>query len=142
MTVISSVACQKEISLLLVKVPALHLLPLFRFLFNYVVCTQEFSASQQKLQLDPSDGTPRRDFWSLMIISLPPPCIFLSRKRGGMTEAAPRTGAIYFFAMSGPATVGQRALAATLFAAFPSLKLMTKMAGKPEALLLPIPNKP
>lgn len=38
--------------------------------------------------------------------------------------------------------VGQRAPVATLFVAFSSLKWMTKMTGKPEALLFLIPNKP
>lgn len=38
LTVISSIACQKGICLLLVKVPALHSLPLFGFLFFVQLC--------------------------------------------------------------------------------------------------------
>lgn len=48
----------------------------FFSLCSFIFCTQRFSPSQQKAQLDPSDGTPRRDFWSLMIICLPPPGTF------------------------------------------------------------------
>lgn len=99
LTVISSVACQKGICLLLVKVPALYLFPLFGFLFlfHYVFCTQGFSSSQGKPHLDLSHGTPRLDFWSLMIISLLPPCPFPpTHKWGGVREAAPRTRRHWF----------------------------------------------
>lgn len=115
----------------------------FFSLCSYVFCTQGFSPSQQNAQLDPSDGTPKRDFWSL-IISLPPPSTFPPCQAGWCDRGSSKDKSFISLQCLVPPhpAVGQRAPAAALFVAFPSLKSMTKMAGKSQVLLLLVSNKP